>query len=911
MSSYFSQSNKRGELKELEDELNSNDKNRKKEAVKKIIAAMTVGKDVSSLFPHVTKCMITSNIELKKLVYLYIINYAKSQPDLAMMAVNAFRRDASERSNPLIRALAVRTMGCIRVEKIIEYLCEPLKDALSDEDPYVRKTAAICVAKLYDINAELVEDHEFLQLLQRLLSDGNSMVVSNAIAGLTEISESRGENVLPLDSSTMGKILTALNECTEWGQVFILDALANYTPADPKEAESIIERVIPRLSHANAAVVLSTIKVMMKYMDLITNAETIRGLCRKMAPSLVTLLNNEPEIQYVALKNINLIVQKRANILEKEVRVFFCKYNDPIYVKLEKLEIMIKLADNKNIDQVLHEFKEYANEVDVDFVRRSVRAIGRCAIKLEKAAERCVQALLELIGTGVNHVIQEAIIVIKDIFRKYPNKYESILKKLCDNLKILDEPEAKSSMIWIIGEYADLIENADDLLNHFLEGFNDEPPLVQLQLLTAIVKLYLQKPDDTEDMITEVLKLSTEESENPDLRDRGYIYWRLLSTEPDLTKQVVLSEKPTIHDDSYTLDSILLDKLIENIGTLSSVYHKAPETFVSKIRENMNAREKAEEEAEEYAQEEEEDSSGKRRSDYEDGQKAGDLIPLDDLLQVGGGDSDDEQESGNRGGADAGLDLLDFGGAPASNFVKIPLQTVLQPTQAGSKAKATGVQVDAAFQRENGQIVLEMKLSNHTQGMVNDFALQFNTNSFGLTHGAAMESVSLSAGESRSVKVPMKVSPDRSNKQPPATPFFVQIALKTSIDVFYFQTACILGVLLVEDGKMSKDEFKNAWQNYASNPDSVHATKNTSHLSTQDIINKFENANVFMIAERQNQQNQKMIYFSCKTVNNIELVIEVSQPSGQDPSGTSLTVRSKAASLTNMFFQLATFLLSN
>ena len=50
--------------------------------------------------------------------------------------------------------------------------------------------------------------------------------------------------------------------------------------------------------------------------------------------------------------------------------MFFCKYNDPIYVKMEKLEIMIKLASDKNIDQVLLEFKEYAQEVDVDFVRK-------------------------------------------------------------------------------------------------------------------------------------------------------------------------------------------------------------------------------------------------------------------------------------------------------------------------------------------------------------------------------------------------------------------------------------------------------------------------------------------------------------------------------------------------------------
>ncbi len=81
--------------------------------------------------------------------------------------------------------------------------------------------------------------------------------------------------------------------------------------------------------------------------------------------------------------------------------------------------------------------------MDVDFVRKSVRAIGRCAIKVDTAAERCVGTLVELIQTKVTYVVQEAVIVIKDIFRKYPNQYESIISTLCENLDSLDEPEAR------------------------------------------------------------------------------------------------------------------------------------------------------------------------------------------------------------------------------------------------------------------------------------------------------------------------------------------------------------------------------------------------------------------------------------------------------------------------------------
>jgi len=140
----FFQTTKKGEIHELKSDLNSFNKDKIKDAVKKVIAAMTVGKDVSTLFTDVVKSMQTDNIELKKLIYLYIINYARSQPDKAILVVNTFQKDASDKS-PLVRALAIRTMGCIRVDRITEYLCEPLSKALKDKDPYVRKTAAVCV----------------------------------------------------------------------------------------------------------------------------------------------------------------------------------------------------------------------------------------------------------------------------------------------------------------------------------------------------------------------------------------------------------------------------------------------------------------------------------------------------------------------------------------------------------------------------------------------------------------------------------------------------------------------------------------------------------------------------------------------------------------------------------------------
>ncbi|XP_030592951.1 AP-1 complex subunit beta-1 isoform X5 [Archocentrus centrarchus] len=947
-SKYFT-TTKKGEIFELKAELNSDKKEKKKEAVKKVIASMTVGKDVSALFPDVVNCMQTDNLELKKLVYLYLMNYAKSQPDMAIMAVNTFVKDCED-PNPLIRALAVRTMGCIRVDKITEYLCEPLRKCLKDEDPYVRKTAAVCVAKLHDINAQLVEDQGFLDTLKDLISDSNPMVVANAVAALSEIAESHpNSNLMDLNPQTINKLLTALNECTEWGQIFILDCLANYTPRDDRESQSICERVTPRLSHANSAVVLSAVKVLMKFMEMLPKDLDYYGtLLKKLAPPLVTLLSAEPELQYVALRNINLIVQRRPEILKHEMKVFFVKYNDPIYVKLEKLDIMIRLASQANIAQVLAELKEYATEVDVDFVRKAVRAIGRCAIKVEQSAERCVSTLLDLIQTKVNYVVQEAIVVIKDIFRKYPNKYESVIATLCENLDSLDEPEARAAMIWIVGEYAERIDNADELLESFLEGFHDESTQVQLQLLTAIVKLFLKKPTETQELVQQVLSLATQDSDNPDLRDRGYIYWRLLSTDPVAAKEVVLAEKPLISEETDLIEPTLLEELICHIGTLASVYHKPPSAFVEGSRGVQHKRLPGS--AESGESESPDTASAAGVSDAppavipSQGDLLGDLLNLDLTPPTTTGPPPPAASSGMQMGAmdllGGGLDSLlggDLGGSPAigggfgappaampASFnapvsgglddlfdlgggVGMPMGAYNPPKTVWLPAmKAKGLEISGTFARRAGVIQMEMTLTNKAMSVMTDFAIQFNRNSFGLAPAGPLQVLTpLSPNQSIEVTLPLNTVGPVMKMEPLNN---LQVAVKNNIDVFYFSCQYPISMLFVEDGKMERQVFLATWKDIPNDNEAQFQIKDSAHLSSDAASNKLQGSNIFTIAKR-TVDGQDMLYQSMKLTNGIWVLAELRVQAGNPILTVSLKCR--AAEVSQCVFQSYEAVLKN
>jgi AP-1 complex subunit beta-1 len=117
----------------------------------------------------------------------------------------------------------------------------------------------------------------------------------------------------------------------------------------------------------------------------------------------------------------------------------------------------------------------------------------------------------------------------------------------------LDEPEAKASLIWIVGEYAGTIDNASELLKIFVDSFTEEayPVCIQIfyfyavlsrrgrcncKLLTAVVKLFLKKPDSSQTLVQGVLNTATRDCDSPDVRDRAYIYWRLLSMDPAAAK---------------------------------------------------------------------------------------------------------------------------------------------------------------------------------------------------------------------------------------------------------------------------------------------------------------------------------------------------------------------------------------
>ena len=132
-------------------------------------------------FSAIVKNVASPNIEIKKLVYIYLIHHAEQEPDLALLSINTIQKSLSD-TNPLVRALALKTMSGIRVPVISQIVSLAIKKGVVDMSPHVRKAAALAIPKCYSLDPTQLP--QLLDYLTSLLADKQYFVCGAAVAAL-------------------------------------------------------------------------------------------------------------------------------------------------------------------------------------------------------------------------------------------------------------------------------------------------------------------------------------------------------------------------------------------------------------------------------------------------------------------------------------------------------------------------------------------------------------------------------------------------------------------------------------------------------------------------------------------------------------------------------------------------------
>lgn len=410
--------------------LDSNKDSLKLEAMKRIISMIAKGRESSDLFPAVVKNVVSKNIEVKKLVYVYLVRYAEEQQDLALLSISTFQR-ALKDPNQLIRAGALRVLSSIRVSMIVPIVMLAIRDSASDMSPYVRKTAAHAIPKLYSLDAEQKE--ELITVIEKLLSDRTTLVVGSAVMAFEEVCPER----VDLIHKNYRKLCNLLVDVDEWGQIIIINMLTRYARTqftDPNrddyeeedlnkpfydESTSSSEddensaskaskspKKIPYTLDVDHRLLLRQTKPLLQSRNA-SVVMTVAQLYHHVAPrnevaivakALIRLLRSHKEVQSVVLTCIASMSTQRKSIFESYMKSFFVRTSDATHIKLLKLEILTNLATETSISVILREFQTYISSNDKDFVAATIQAIGRCAASIKEVTETCLSGLVHLLS---------------------------------------------------------------------------------------------------------------------------------------------------------------------------------------------------------------------------------------------------------------------------------------------------------------------------------------------------------------------------------------------------------------------------------------------------------------------------------------------------------------------------------
>jgi AP-3 complex subunit beta len=580
--------------------------------MKWLLAMLSKGRDVSEFFADVVKNVAVKSIEVKKMIYNYLVHYADyddSCREIALLSINSFQKDMSG-SNQLIRGLALRVLTSIRVSDIIQIQLLAVRKCATDSSPYVRKCAATACCKIFILDPEQLP--QLQQILEKLLKDNSTMVLGSAIAAFNEICPTN----YSLIHRSYRKICHLLADMDEWSQISCLEVLTRYVrnqftdPApgataaarlqskqrsasalkgkldttvkrrivrkafysDEEDEEDEEEVEVEQVNLPERGSIFSALNdiegdldpdhrlVLRSAFPLLKsrNSGVVLGVCalhyycsaqgdrnnQQVGKALVRILRNHREIQYVVLTSIHTMARDRPVIFRPFLSEFFVKSSDPIFNRLLKLDILTSICFKENVIPILKELQVYIKDSNQSLANATIHAIGRVVDCDPEVAGVCMDGLMHLLlcSKQSDIVVGETVTVLRQLIQQNTScdRTSKTLFQLArllvdrDHPMFILTPIARSSIVWLVGEYHEAIGKVSpDILRVLCQGFVEEDTETKIQILNYAMKLAIRYAEDEaiQNLMTYVLEMARYDMDI-DLRDRSRFMTALMGLAP-------------------------------------------------------------------------------------------------------------------------------------------------------------------------------------------------------------------------------------------------------------------------------------------------------------------------------------------------------------------------------------------
>ena len=499
---------------------------RRKALFSKVVHYMTMGLDMSPVFTKMIMATPPDDVGLKKLLYLFISTYAGRNPELALLTVNTLVKDTGD-ADPTIRGLALRYLCGLRIPNLAEYALPPLQRGLQDADGYVRRCAAMGVQKLHLACPEVLVGSDVVpRLEQMLLSDPDTDVSANCLYSLEVVLGAGG--LVPTKRTVYG-LLNRLKQFNEWGQCAVLRFAHSYVPEAEQEVFDILNVLEDRMQHANTAIVLAAARV---FLNITLSLPAVhQQVLERIRPPLLTLMSSrDSEAIYVVLCHLHSLVRHTPELFAGDYKNFFCKFSDTACVKLLKVDLLMRIAGGANAYNIVTELCEYVSDLNASVSRASVRAVGHIALKCP-TAPGILERLLDFLDHDSEEAVAETVKVMVRILRQHPGFAPQCLAALekVEPERCNVDVQARAAYVWIVGAHSGAMQEAPYILEAIALKFAEEPPEVQLELLSASLTSFCVRAPESQPCLAAALEKGAQ-SPHRSVKDRALFTARLLKS---------------------------------------------------------------------------------------------------------------------------------------------------------------------------------------------------------------------------------------------------------------------------------------------------------------------------------------------------------------------------------------------
>ncbi|KAJ1925896.1 AP-3 complex subunit beta [Tieghemiomyces parasiticus] len=518
-------------LSDVREKLASRADRDKLEGMKRLVAVIAKGHDASPYFPDVVKNVAVGNLEIRQLVYIYLLRYAEQEQDLALLAINTFQKDLSD-THAGIRVMALRVLSSIRVPLISSIVMMAIQKGVTDRSSSVRKTAAYAIPKLYSLDPETAPG--LVAVVRVLLNDNSPITIGSAIQAFNEVCPDRFDLIHP----HFAKLCDMLIDADEWGQIAIVNLLLRYartqfTNPNPVPLKPEVDGSTVRVSSSRSADGYESISdddgqrttdstsltsppaldpdhvlllqafwpllqsdncaVVMAVVAALYHLGPVGDLPRVVKP-LIRVLRAGHELEYAVLTQVAVICDRRPDLFHAHLRHFFVVPTDPAYVWQLKLRILRAAISPPHAPTLLRELQRYLQTGSTDLVRATVLTIAHCAVTLPREAghrDPCLRGLIILTRHRDVDIAGYAVESLRTVILAgcAADCLRAILVDLLSLLTGPTTPTARAAIYDLVGRHAaDLHDHVLDALRLGGRTFREEPAEVKLQIITMAAR---------------------------------------------------------------------------------------------------------------------------------------------------------------------------------------------------------------------------------------------------------------------------------------------------------------------------------------------------------------------------------------------------------------------------------------